>query len=491
MIRLRAFTAFWVVRSFLCAFLPFFSVHAADGAVLPAGFAESLVAGGLQRPTAMAFAPDGRLFIAEQAGNVRVVSNGALLTTPFTTLTVNSSGERGVLGIAFDPAFPVNQFVYVYYTATTPVIHNRVSRFTANGNVAAPGSEVVIVELEPLTATNHNGGAIHFGPDGKLYIAVGENAVRDNAQTLDNRLGKILRINANGSIPADNPFFSTATGENRAIWAIGLRNPYTFNFQTGTGAMFINDVGENSWEEINQGIAGANYGWPATEGATSDPRFRSPLYAYGHSDGCAISGGAFYEPGTAALPVQFAGSYFFADFCGGWIRRRTPSGTIASLATGISGPVDLQVSADGALYYLARGSGSSTGVVYRIASTTPLVNITANGLDGPVTVAPTARLRILGAFHAGALPALAPAEVYFAVVTAAGVFWWNPATQVFGTAVVTAFTGPLSTLAPVVLADFPSASILPPGSYWWVLVVDNDSNGVPNGTFVDFVQTIR
>src|SRR5688500_12978858 len=124
---------------------------AAAAATLPAGFVESLVASGLQRPTAMAFAPDGRLFIAQQGGQLRVVSNGTLLAAPFVSLTVNSSGERGLLGIAFDPAFLSNRFVYLYYTATTPAIHNRVSRFTANGNVAAPGSEVPILDLEPLS----------------------------------------------------------------------------------------------------------------------------------------------------------------------------------------------------------------------------------------------------------------------------------------------------------------------------------------------------
>src|SRR6185436_11121568 len=161
--------------------------------------------------------------------------------------------------------------------------HNRVSRFFASGDVALPGSEAVILELNDLSsATNHNGGALHFGPDGKLYIAVGENANSANAQTLDNLLGKILRLNPDGTIPLDNPFYNTAAGVNRAIWALGLRNPFTFDFQPGTGRMFINDVGQSSWEEINDGIAGSNYGWPATEGYTSTPPYRGPLHAYGH-----------------------------------------------------------------------------------------------------------------------------------------------------------------------------------------------------------------
>jgi glucose/arabinose dehydrogenase len=347
----------------------------AHGATLPAGFTESLVASGLNTPTAMQFAPDGRLFVCEQNGRLRVIKNGALLSTPFLTVTVSSSGERGLLGVAFDPDFAVNQFVYVYYTATSPTIHNRVSRFTANGDVAAPGSEVALLDLENLTATNHNGGALAFGPDDKLYIAVGENAVASNAQSLNNRLGKILRLNKDGSIPSDNPFYTTATGANRAIWALGLRNPFTFAFSPAGSSMFINDVGQGTWEEINDGAAGANYGWPDTEGATTDPRFVTPRYSYANaSDTCAIVGGAFYGPVTAQFPSDYLNDYFFADYCAGWIRKLDPANgnTVTTFATGISSPVDLKVGDDGSLYYLARGSG---GAVYRISygATTPTI----------------------------------------------------------------------------------------------------------------------
>src|SRR5207249_3015027 len=265
------------------------SNESAAGATLPQGFSETMVSGGLSSPTAMDFAPDGRLFVCLQAGQLRVIKNGTLLATPFLTVTVDSSGERGLLGVAFDPNFATNNFIYVYYTVPGDPAHNRVSRFTANGDVALAGSEFVVVDLDNLSgAGNHNGGAIHFGPDGKLYIAVGENANGANSQTLSNLLGKMLRINADGTIPTDNPFFNTATGNNRAIWALGLRNPFTFAFQPGTGRMFINDVGESTYEEINDGIAGSNYGWPITEGPTSNPAFRSPIYFYGHDAGCAI-----------------------------------------------------------------------------------------------------------------------------------------------------------------------------------------------------------
>ncbi|MCU1386372.1 MAG: hypothetical protein JWL71_5069, partial [Acidobacteria bacterium] len=313
----------------------------------------------------MQFAPDGRLFVSEQGGRLRVVKDGTLLSKPFVSITVNASGERGLLGIAFDPAFASNHWIYLYYTATAPAIHNRISRFTASGDTAVAGSEVVIFDLDNLSAaTNHNGGALAFGPDGKLYAAVGENANSANAQSMATVLGKMLRINKDGSIPTDNPFYASTTGKNRAIWALGLRNPFTFAFDAAGGALFINDVGQNTWEEIDDGVAGSNYGWPESEGATTDPRFRGPRYTYDHSAGaCAITGGAFYSPLTPEFPSSYARDYFFADYCGGWIRKLdVSSGAVTTFATGISSPVDLKVSDSGALYYLARGAGS----VYRV-----------------------------------------------------------------------------------------------------------------------------
>jgi glucose/arabinose dehydrogenase len=350
------------------------AVSGAEGATLPAGFTESQFGTNVgTAPTAMAFAPDGRLFVCLQGGQVRVIKNGAVLPNSFVTIPVTFSGERGLLGIAFDPNFSANQFVYLYYTTSTTPIHNRVSRFTANGDVAVAGSEVVLTDLENLsTATNHNGGAIHFGPDGKLYVAVGENANASNAQTLTNRLGKILRMNSDGSIPTDNPFFNTATGANRMIWALGLRNPFTFGFQPGTGRMFINDVGQNTWEEINDGIAGSNYGWPNCEGVCSpaNSNFRDPLFQYGHGSGtttgCAIVGAAFYNPPVNQFPSSYIGKYFFGDLCSGWVRVFDPAtGTASAFATGISTLVDLQVGPDGCLYYLAQGNG---GQIFRISA---------------------------------------------------------------------------------------------------------------------------
>ena len=346
------------------------------GATLPPNFARSQVVGGLTSPTAMEFAPDGRLFVAEQRGILRVLKAGGKLAT-FLDISgrVASAGERGLLGIAFDPGFPNNHYVYLYYTqratGTTPT-HNRVIRVRARGDRAASGSEKLIFRLNNLSsATNHNAGAIHFGKDGKLYVAVGDNANGENAQSLRTLKGKMLRINKDGTIPQDNPFYKHSTGTNRAIWALGLRNPFSFAIQPHKGRMFINDVGEQRWEEINRGAAGANYGWPRYEGPESNLMYRNPVFAYRHgstkSTGCAITGGAFYNPTTKRFPSGYVGDYFFADLCSGWIRRLdSATGEVSGFASGLGSPVALEVSKGGGLYYLSR---SGTGSVEKIRYT--------------------------------------------------------------------------------------------------------------------------
>lgn len=337
-------------------------------------FSIATVVSGLAQPTSLTLVPDGRVFVCEQGGSLRVIKGGALLSAPFLTVPVSASGERGLLGVTVDPAFATNGFVYVYYTALTPTIHNRISRFTASGDLAQSGSEVVLLDLDDLSsATNHNGGGLHFGPDGKLYAGVGENANGSNAQTLTNLLGKLLRLNPDGSVPSDNPLLAQTSGKNQLIWAYGLRNPYTFAFQPGTSLLFINDVGANAWEEINKGRAGANYGWPATEGMTSNPAYVSPIYAYPHSggavNGCAIVGGDFYDPATPMFPATYLHQYLFMDFCGGWLRWLDPAtGTVSDGLTGFSSPVDLRVAPDGSVFVLCRGEG---GTLQRITYTTP------------------------------------------------------------------------------------------------------------------------
>ena len=342
---------------------------------LPSGFSlEATWISGLNQATAMTFAPDGRLFIAEQGGAVRVVKTGVLLPTPLLAVTVDSRGERGLLGLAMDPAFPDQPYVYCHYTALMPLPHNRISRFTVSADVVLPGSEVPLIDLPPLSsATNHNGGALHFGLDGKLYVGVGDNANGAQAQDLSSPFGKLLRFNSDGGIPSDNPYTTTQIGLARGIWALGLRNPFTFAFQPGTGLLHLNDVGQNAWEEINLGDKGANYGWPTVEGPSSLSNFHSPRFAYGHPaepvgqpastgtflQGSAIAGGAFYPASGGSFPATYAGSYFFADYGSGWVARMditngTDSRAVYTFANLGGNPVDLLVGPEGALYVLGR-----------------------------------------------------------------------------------------------------------------------------------------
>lgn len=287
---------------------------------------------GFRSGTAIAEAPDGRLFIAQQEGALRVVQpDGTLLGPPLLTVAADYTNERGLLGVAVHPQFDSNGYVYVYYTTPQGGTHNRISRFTVRGNTAE--SEKVLVDLPTLSAGIHNGGAMHFGADGKLYVAVGDNQVGANSQSLDSPLGKLLRFNDDGSIPSDNPFCTTQGNLACAAWARGLRNPFTFAVQPGTGRIHINDVGQGLWEEINVGARGANYGWPATEGLTSASGVTSPAVVYPHQRnapvvagdgpggfivGSCIIGGGFY-PDQGPFPAPWRGGYFFTDFVTGFV----------------------------------------------------------------------------------------------------------------------------------------------------------------------------
>ena len=224
---------------------------AQGAATLLPGFTDSQVVSGLTNPTDMEFAPDGRLFVTEDTGRLRMARPDGTLSTFLNISTkVDSSGERGLLALTFDPDFATNGYVYLHYsrkaTATTSV-HNRIVRVTASGDRAVAGSEQLIFRLGNQTAaTDHQGGALDFGKNGKLYIATGDNgrdpATEPVAQQLTNLFGKMLRINKDGTIPTSNPFYATASGSNRAIWALGLRNPFKFAVQPGTSTIFVNDV---------------------------------------------------------------------------------------------------------------------------------------------------------------------------------------------------------------------------------------------------------
>jgi glucose/arabinose dehydrogenase len=315
----------------------------------------------------MAFAPDGRLFVAQKGGALRVVSGGVLLSTPFLSVSVDTAGEQGLLGVAFDPSFSSNRFVYVYYSSLATG-QNRVSRFTAsstNPNVAATGSEFVLLDNITGTATNHQGGALDFGTDGKLYVAVGDDGNSTDADELDTLRGKILRLNSDGSIPADNPFVGVA-GARGETWAYGLRNPFSFAVDPGSARIYVNDVGENTWEEVNALARGANYGWPTCEGpqgngvgTCTSSAFTYPIHAYTHAVGRAITGGAFYRGST--FPAEYQGAYFFGDYLGGFIKW-LDTGNVVHDWRAAQSPVAIRVGSDGALYYASIGNG----IIYRV-----------------------------------------------------------------------------------------------------------------------------
>jgi len=384
-------------NSLIVFHLIFTGILQAHEVSLPPGFAAVLVAQELD-PTAMAISPDGRIFITEKSGRVRVVDNGQLLPDPFLVLEVDNYNERGLSGIAFDPSFEENGYLYLYYTVKG-ANHNRVSRFTADGNYVMAGSETILLDIDPLASTVHNAGSMSFGPDGKLYISIGDGANGNASQDMNSLLGKVIRINADGSIPEDNPFYNETTGIYRAIYALGLRNSFSMAFQPGTGRLFATEVGAASWEEINEILPGHNYGWPLIEGpinGQSPPdNYMEPVFSYNHNAGCAAVGTAFYNPEVSMFPPIYDGKFFFADYCRGYIKFMNPDipGIASFFATGIDRPLNLLVAPDGTMYYLARagiGGGSQEdntaseeGTLWRIfytGSGAPFISVNPQSL---------------------------------------------------------------------------------------------------------------
>jgi glucose/arabinose dehydrogenase len=306
--------------------------------------AVQIVAGLAQPVHVVALPGDDRLFVVEQPGRIRIVANGMVLAQPFLDITdrVVAGGERGLLSVALHPDYAANGRFYVNYTGAGG--HTRVERYhvTADPNVADPASASLVIGIEqPLS--NHNGGQIAFGPDGMLYIGMGDGGgggdPLGHGQNHATLHGALLRIDVDAAepyeVPADNPFVGTP-GAAPEIWAIGLRNPWRFSFDFGTGMLYIADVGQNHFEEINVQPASApalNYGWNIMEGASCFPPGTScdatglvlPALAYPHPQGCSVTGGHVYR--GAAMPALH-GHYFYGDYCAGWIRsfRHTPAG---------------------------------------------------------------------------------------------------------------------------------------------------------------------
>ena len=301
------------------------------------------VVSGLDSPVDIQFPPDGsgRMFVLEQAGRIRVVVNGQLANTPFLDITgqVGSRGnEQGLLGLAFHPRYAENGNFYVNYTDTNG--NTVIARFHAQGDAADPASESVLLRVDQPFA-NHNGGVLAFGPDGYLYAGLGDGGAADdpfgNGQKLGTLLGKILRIDLDHgdpyTIPADNPF-------GNEIWAYGLRNPWRISFDSGTGDLYIADVGQDVWEEIDfsgHNAPGLNYGWKYFEGShayigrpAATEKMTYPVAEYSHNEGgCSVTGGYVYR--GAALP-EWLGIYLYGDYCTGklWglIHSTDPSGAL-------------------------------------------------------------------------------------------------------------------------------------------------------------------
>ncbi len=382
-------------RSFSLFLLLYFWANAwSQNATFPPGFAAVQVAYDLD-PVAIALAPDGRVFIAEKFGRVMIVENGVLRPEPFLEINVDSYTERGMSGIVLDPDFEVNHYVYVYYTVKDEG-HNRVSRFTADGNFAAPGSELVLLDLDPLSGPYHNAGALAFGNDGKLYIATGDGFNKENSKSLSSTLGKVLRINPDGSIPSDNPFYSETSANNRAIFATGFRNPFAMTVDAATGRIFATDVGSDQYEEVNEIEAGKNYGWPDVEGkldGSPPANYQDPTYAYDHAFGCAAVGVTMYNPAVPMFPNQYIGKVFFTEHCYSRIYTLDPAtGEIELFANNLSSPLNLLTAPDGTLYFLDRKGtqvdyATNSGSLWRLfytGSDAPFVSIQPQPVLVPV-----------------------------------------------------------------------------------------------------------
>jgi glucose/arabinose dehydrogenase len=353
-------------------------------ATVISGFYETTVVSGISGgagrsngPSSMAVTPDGRVLITTPSGSLRVVENGSMLAAPAITLNAYSGPgvEHGLMSIAVDPNFAVNNFVYMYYSkldAGGSTFHYQLSRFTLSSNTIDPASETVIKSLSSApvaTSIFHGGGGLGFGSDGKIYLAVGDHfmpGASNVSQDLSSPFGKVLRFNPDGSTPSDNPFVGTS-GALGDIYALGLRNPFTMQINPANGQTIINDVGEYTWEEANLLSAGANYGWNLAEGNSSNPLFSNALYQYAHDASLpvcagAIVGGAFSESLNSAFADN---SYFFGDFCAGWIRSVDVNNPVsaAPLATNLGFLVALAPAPGGGLYYLTQSGGGQLGLI--------------------------------------------------------------------------------------------------------------------------------
>jgi len=358
-----------------------------------AGYTETTVAAGLSLPTAVEFLPDGRLLVTEKGGALKVVDGG--IASTLVSIPVCSGSEMGLLGIALDPDFATNGYIYLYRTKPAPGgCGSATNRFNQVVRVTMVSGAIDIASLSELLTGirtdfgNHDGGVLRIGPDDKLYVGVGDTGRGDNqggpgsstnpySQDLAALEGKILRLNLDGSVPADNPFVSTP-GARGEIFAYGFRNPFRMGFDPLTGNLWVGEVGDFTVEEIDIVTAGGNYSWPYCEATLpagcAQPGDVAPIFSYPHSGGSSlgtsITGGAF-------AGASFGGrenDYFFGDYTGNAIYHLEPNGPRSGVTggatpfvTGAGGPVDIVFGPDGALYYVAINGGA----VRRVAPNVP------------------------------------------------------------------------------------------------------------------------
>ena len=365
-------------------------------AKLQPGFAAEVLVEGLLRPTSMAWAPDQHLWIGGKNGEVWTLHAEDLQASELVTIgriQVDTGGERGLSGIAVDPDYSENRHIWIYYTTPRSPYRNRLSRFRHVGRQLV--NETVMLESPVLGSQIHNGGCLRFASDKTLFVSTGDDRQGNStAQDTHDLRGKILHINRDGSPAAGNPYLDGEKGDPR-VWAYGFRNPWRFNLQPESENLFIGDVGEGRWEELNLGFRGGNFGWQLTEGPDPPgvPGVRYPIYSYPHTSplGHAITGGDHARANN--FPEEYKGNYFFGDSSTNELFRMVLGETNAPVLTEVFAsealrPVDIQFGPDGALYYV-----SFNGSVVRISyvggtnrQPTALARVTPDNGEAPLTV---------------------------------------------------------------------------------------------------------
>jgi glucose/arabinose dehydrogenase len=408
---------------------------------LPKGFAREVVASGLNLPTAFVHLPGGRILIAEKSGVVRLYKDGALQPTPFIDISdrVNAFWDRGLLGIAADPDFATNGYIYLLYTYENDASDftgpktGRLARYTATGDTASPSTEFIMLgtlvgagcdlfppgaDCIPSDIPSHSIGNLKFAPDGTLFLTLGDASSFEfvdpqalRAQDLDSLAGKLLHLTRTGQGVPSNPFWTGDASANRSkVHGYGLRNAYRLTLRPGTSTPYLGDVGWGIWEELDVARPGANFGWPCYEGPSRQEGYAAldfcqqlydqgpdavtrPLYSWNHNIGQTVTAGTFYT-GTA-YPETYRGAFFFADYSAGWIAslevdandQRIP-GSLKMFATSAGGPVYLDMGPDSLLYAVDILSGELQRFTYSFVNTPPTAVASASPTEGypPLTV---------------------------------------------------------------------------------------------------------